>query len=123
MSHTIVVVDDDSITLDIMVSALEDNLDATIYSFTDSRMAKTFLTDPNAGKLDLVISDVMMPGYSGIELLAFMRRQQIKTPVMLVSAEGTREIAVEAKRYGASGFIVKPFKSDDLVKKVSRLLS
>ncbi|MFC3094558.1 response regulator [Alteromonas sediminis] len=122
MSHTIVVIDDDSITLDIIVSALEESLDVTVYSFQDSRMAKSFLTDPKAGRLDLVITDVQMPGYTGIEILAYMRRQQIKTPVMLVSAEGTREVAVEAKRFGANGFIVKPFKTDDLLQKVKTLL-
>ena len=123
MSHTIVVVDDDSITLDIMVATLEAQFDATVYSFTDSRMAKRFFQEHREDSLSLIISDVLMPRYSGMELLAFIRQQKIATPVLLVSAEGTRENAVEAKKFGASGFVVKPFKRSDFIAKVSTYLN
>jgi DNA-binding NtrC family response regulator len=123
MSYSVVVIDDDGITLDVMVSMIEDNFDATVYSFTDGKTAKQFLVGHKDTHLDLIITDVIMPRYTGIELLAFIRREGIKAPVLLVSAEVTRENAIEAKKHGASGYMVKPFTKDDLVSKVKPLLS
>ena len=123
MGYSVVVIDDDGITLDLMVSMIEDTFDATVYSFTDGKTAQQFLSGQKDNQLDLIITDVIMPRYTGIELLAFIRRQGIKAPVLLVSAQVTRENAIQAKKHGASGYMVKPFTKEDLVNKVQPLLS
>src|SRR5258706_11508880 len=71
---------------------------------------------------DVVISDIIMPGVSGIELLRKVRALQPRTLVVLITAFATVETAVEALREGASDYVLKPFKFDDLRFRVRRLL-
>jgi len=71
---------------------------------------------------DVVISDIIMPGVSGIELLRKARALQPRTPVVLITAFATVETAVEALREGASDYVIKPLKFDDLRLRVRRLL-
>jgi len=71
---------------------------------------------------DVVISDIIMPGVSGIELLRKARALQPQKLFVLITAFATVETAVEALREGASDYIVKPFKFDELRLRVRRLL-
>lgn len=63
---------------------------------------------------DLVISDVNMPGLSGIDLLTQLNRQNQETSVLLVTAYSTAEKAVEAMKLGAYDYIAKPFKVEEI---------
>lgn len=58
---------------------------------------------------DLVLSDVMMPGLTGFQLLDVVKQKSPKTPVILMTAFGTIEKAVDAMKHGAYDFLVKPF--------------
>jgi two-component system response regulator PilR (NtrC family) len=71
---------------------------------------------------DLIISDIIMPGLSGVDLLRNARALQPRTPVVLITAFATVETAVEALREGASDYVLKPFKFDDLRLRVQRVL-
>ena len=71
---------------------------------------------------DVVISDIIMPGVSGLELLRKARTLRPRTLVVLITAYATVETAVEALREGASDYVLKPFKFDDLRFRVQRLL-
>ena len=71
---------------------------------------------------DVVISDIIMPGVSGLELLRKARTLHPRTLVVLITAYATVETAVEALREGASDYVLKPFKFDDLRHRVQRLL-
>ncbi len=71
---------------------------------------------------DVVISDIIMPGVNGIELLRKARALHPRTLVILITAFATVETAVEALREGASDYVLKPFKFDDLRFRVLRLL-
>jgi YesN/AraC family two-component response regulator len=71
---------------------------------------------------DLIISDIIMPGLSGVDLLRKARVLQPQTLFVLITAFATVETAVEALREGASDYIVKPFKFDELRQQVRRLL-
>ncbi|HJX16214.1 MAG TPA: response regulator, partial [Candidatus Deferrimicrobiaceae bacterium] len=61
------------------------------------------------GKFDLVITDVKMPGISGIEVLRRIRKTSRDTPVLVITAFGNVDTAVEAMKEGAYDFIGKPF--------------
>ncbi|WP_437753824.1 response regulator [Sorangium sp. So ce1389] len=63
---------------------------------------------------DLVVSDVRMPGRSGMELLAGLRREDWSTPVVLITAFGDPETHAEAYRLGADAVLDKPLDVDDL---------
>ncbi len=71
---------------------------------------------------DLLITDVMMPGSSGLELLAKARQHQPDLRAIIITGFGTMEIAVKALRIGASDFITKPFGIPDLLDATERAL-
>ncbi|MDT0498220.1 response regulator [Algiphilus sp. W345] len=62
-----------------------------------------------------LISDVRMPGMSGLELMEELRRREVRLPIVFVTAHGDVPLAVEAMRRGASNFIEKPFEGETLV--------
>jgi len=66
------------------------------------------------GKFDLAILDMRMPGMAGLDLLAAMRAQKIRTPVIIVTAYSDVPNAVRAIQLGASDFLQKPLRPDDL---------
>jgi len=63
---------------------------------------------------DVVVSDVRMPGLDGIELLARVKAISPETPVVVITAQGTIETAVEAMKRGAFDFLTKPFPGEKL---------
>ncbi len=63
---------------------------------------------------DAVITDITMPGMSGMEVLATVRRRDAHIPVIVITAYGTIESAVEAMKQGAFDYITKPFNRDEL---------
>jgi two-component system response regulator PilR (NtrC family) len=71
-----------------------------------------------ADDYDLIISDIRMPGKSGLEVLKCLRAEHKQTTLILISAYASAETAVEAMRQGAYDFIPKPFKPVDLLSAV-----
>ena len=71
---------------------------------------------------DLIISDIIMPGLGGVELLCKARALHPQTLVVLMTAFATVETAVEALREGASDYFLKPFKLEEIRLRVRRLL-
>ena len=68
-----------------------------------------------ADRADLILTDLRLPGMDGLELLAQLRRQSLLTPVIVMTAFGTVEAAVEAMKAGAVDFLLKPFSLDHLM--------
>ena len=64
---------------------------------------------------DIVITDLRMPGQSGLDLVDEIRRRKMDTTVVVMTAYGSREIAIEAMKHGAYDYISKPFEADELV--------
>jgi two-component system response regulator AtoC len=75
-----------------------------------------------AARFDLVLTDLKMPETTGIELLAEIRAEQPKLPVILITAYGTIQTAIEAMRRGASDYVLKPFDNDNLELVIRRAL-
>ncbi|MGJ4931518.1 sigma-54-dependent transcriptional regulator [Bradyrhizobium sp. HKCCYLS2038] len=70
------------------------------------------------GSFDVVISDLRMDNMCGIELLKAIRRKEPDLPLILVTAYGTVESAVEAMRLGAYDYVTKPFREKDILEKI-----
>jgi len=72
--------------------------------------------------VDVVITDVKMPGLSGIEVLRRVKKLALEVPVLVITAFGNVETAVEAMKEGAYDFIGKPFHRDQLLLSVGKAL-
>jgi DNA-binding NtrC family response regulator len=66
-------------------------------------------------KFDLIVCDCRMPGRSGLDFLAELKRQNSTTPVLMISAFADSETEAEAKRLGAEGLLRKPFRRQEIV--------
>lgn len=73
--------------------------------------------------IDLVITDIRMPHLSGMEILKYVKENQPETPVIVITAYGSIQQAVEALKAGALDYIVKPFDIEELKILVARALS
>jgi DNA-binding NtrC family response regulator len=71
---------------------------------------------------DAIVTDLKMPGMSGIELLGGIGEIDAELPVILMTAFGTIETAVKAMKQGAFDYITKPFEGDELIIAVKRAL-
>ena len=75
-----------------------------------------------AGTFDLILSDVVMPGRSGLELLDDLKKAGVKTPIVLISGQANIEMAVKATKLGALDFLEKPISTDKLLVTVENAL-
>src|SRR5215468_2643453 len=73
-------------------------------------------------KFDLIFSDVVMPGKSGLEFLEEIRNSGVKAPVILISGQANIEMAVRATKLGALDFLEKPLSTDKLLVTVENAL-
>jgi len=74
------------------------------------------------GGPDLIISDVRMPGWTGLDILAGLRKQDWAMPVILITAFGDAETHREADRLGAVTMLDKPFDIEDLIKVATKVV-
>lgn len=110
MKSRILVVDDE-LSMREFISIL---LEREGYEVLTAADAVTALDRLAASQIDLVISDVQMPGLNGLELLAKIRLSSPETAVLLVTAYSTAEQAVEAMKLGAYDYLAKPFKVEEI---------
>ncbi len=75
-----------------------------------------------ADRADLILTDLRLPGMDGLELIRAIRRQNASTPIIVITAFGTVESAVEAMKAGAFDFLPKPFSMDHLMAVVHKAL-
>ena len=71
---------------------------------------------------DLILSDVVMPGRSGLELLEDLKKAGVKTPIVLISGQANIEMAVKATKLGALDFLEKPLSTEKLLVTVENAL-
>lgn len=106
MSERILIVDDEAA----IRQSLEEALGLDGYAAEAAETGEQALAMLTNGAYDLVVTDLKMPGVSGLELLQALRNQGRETPVIMMTAYGDVETAVESMRLGAYDFIQKPFK-------------
>ncbi len=115
----ILIVDDDNELL-VSCSKVLKNGRYDVTTIADSEQAVTAI---ESGEYDLIISDLSMPGMSGMTLLRKAQTVTPEVPFVIFSAYGSVETVVEAMREGAFDFIEKPFKADRLKVVVEKSLS
>lgn len=100
--------------------ALADTLLLAGHDYQAVGCAEDALTAVTREAFSLVVSDVNMPGMDGHQLLALLRARQPQLPVLLMTAHGAVERAVDAMRQGAADYLVKPFEPKALLDLVAR---
>lgn len=101
--------------------ALSESLESCGYKVKVSGSGADALEKFQEDKFEVVITDMRMPGMSGMDVLRGIKKVSSKTPVIVITAYGTVNTAVEAMKEGAADFLMKPFSIDhleSLVKKV-----
>src|SRR5712692_3627558 len=119
MKGRVLIVDDDSS----IVEVLEMRLSAMGLEVTTARNARQALAAVNARPYDVGLFDLRMAPVDGIMLMEHLHERQPRLPVLIMTAHGTIETAVQAVQRGAFDFLTKPFMRDELRTKVSRALS
>src|SRR3954447_22699157 len=76
-----------------------------------------------AGNYDLILLDLMMPDRSGMEVLADIRQRDRQTPVFMLTAYGSVEVAVRALKAGANDYFAKPWDNEKLLIEIDRMIS
>lgn len=114
LKKRILVVDDDATLRQLIAEALS----TCDYHITEAASGTDAIQLIMAGSFDLVITDMMMPGMSGMELLSQIRESKPETPVLVITAHPATNLAVTAMKKGAVDFLPKPFDIDNLIFKV-----
>lgn len=71
---------------------------------------------------DLIVADIMMPFVTGLELINFVRQDMKSSlPIIVISALENDEVVLEAFRLGATDFVTKPFKPNELILRIKRI--
>lgn len=114
--HALVAEDDDELR-----RLLVNSLRAEGFEVTEARDGSellehlgSLLSERAQPLLDLVVTDVRMPGFNGLNILAGLRREAWATPVILITAFGDPKLHAEARRLGALAVFDKPFDMNDL---------
>jgi two-component system response regulator AtoC len=118
VKHAILVVDDEPAQRQLLTGSL--SRDYTVVTAASGLEATQLLSHRS---FDLVITDERMPGMTGIELIRWIRERAPETPVVVLTAYGSVDSAVEAMKLGAEDYLAKPLKSlDELRLVVARVL-
>ena len=107
----VVVVEDD----DGMREAIESQLDAAGFSTTVYGSAEALLASDAVDDALCIVSDLMLPAMSGLELLSELRARGTCPPVILITAHDSPGVRGEAGRRGAAGYLSKPFPGSALL--------
>lgn len=117
-NYSILVVDDETKMRRLLEIMLSD-LGFIVHQAENGAQALQFL---KRHEIDLVITDLQMPHLNGIELLKQLRTAENHVPVIVVTAYGTVETAVQAMKYGASDYILRPFELEAVEASIQRAL-
>ncbi len=117
MPNKILVVDDE----EIIRQSLSFVLNKEGYVVDEAENGKIAYDKLLEDTYDLVITDLEMPGMKGIELLEKVKKVNIQTSVIIITAYGSLDTAISALRNGASDYLLKPIEFDELLIKIRRL--
>nr|MEE4266825.1 sigma-54 dependent transcriptional regulator [Candidatus Krumholzibacteria bacterium] len=118
MSSRILIIDDEAT----IRSSLQEALTLDGYEVEVAEAGEAGLALCHGKKFDLLITDLRLPGVSGLEILSALRNQGNQIPVIMMTAYGDMDTALEAMRGGAYDFIPKPFKLTAIKKQVKAAL-
>jgi DNA-binding NtrC family response regulator len=111
MNPKILLIEDDAST----AASLKKVLCAEGYEVESASRGDTGLELARQNEYSVVISDLRLPGLGGLDLVAQLHTAKPKQPIILMTAHGTTETAIEATKLGACDYLLKPFEADELL--------
>jgi two-component system response regulator HydG len=114
----VLIIDDDQVMCDVLEAALRER-DFEVASRTSPAEGLKLLTEQD---FDVVVTDVSMPGMTGVDLCKRIIANREDIPVLVMTAFGSMETAVAAIRAGAYDFVTKPFETEDFALTLDRAL-
>ena len=120
MAKTVLIVDDSASMRQLVGFALK----SAGYEVVIAVHGKDALEKVNGTKVDMVVTDLNMPEMDGIELIKQLRAKPSNkfTPIVMLTTESQEAKKQEGKLAGASGWIVKPFKPEQLIETIKRFI-
>lgn len=118
--HALVVDDDDGVRYTLVGILEEEGIHVS--QAASAEQALSIFDDPATAEIHLVVTDMRMPGMSGLELLGALRQRPRAPKVVMITAHGSERLAVEATKAGAYDYFRKPFELEELVAVVRRAL-
>jgi DNA-binding response OmpR family regulator len=112
---TILIVDDDDAIRGMLYDLLSDK-----YECNTASMAEEALQYLEVEKYDAILTDIGMPGLTGVELLKRVHANQSATPVILISGKGSEQDPKALMDLGAFAYVTKPFNLDEIEEVVAR---
>src|SRR5262245_53568959 len=119
MKRRVLIVDDDPAILEV----LEMRLAAMGFDVTATPEAHRAMEFATSRRFDVALLDLRMSPLDGIQLMEALHQHQPRLPVLIMTAHGTIETAVEAVQRGACEYLTKPFVRDELLAKIRRALA
>ncbi len=118
MKPRVLVVDDD----ERIAASVRRSLDYAGYDVSVAHDGPAAVAAAGSGDPDLIVLDVMMPGYDGLEVARRLRRAGNNTPILMLTARTTVPDRVDGLEAGADDYLIKPFAHDELLARVRALL-
>jgi DNA-binding NarL/FixJ family response regulator len=115
---TVLIADDHTIVLEGLVSLLKDRFDV-VGAVADGRR---LLDEAARLRPDVIVTDISMPGVNGLEVLRRLKAEQADVKVIVLTMHARAEVATEAMRAGASGFVVKQSAGEELISAINAAL-
>ncbi|MCX5776694.1 MAG: response regulator [Candidatus Firestonebacteria bacterium] len=101
---------------------LEQGLESKNYNITTAANGQEAIGKIKKETFDLILCDIKMPGVGGIEVLKEAKNRNPDTRVIMITGYGEDAAYIDSKRFGATGFINKPFNIDEVVASVEKAL-
>ena len=113
----ILVVDDDEMIRDMLYDLFEEE-----HRCHTAETAERALSYLETGHYDVILTDISMPGLSGVELLGRVRQSQPLTPVIIITGMQDQSLAQGLLKLGAYHFLLKPFRLEEVEASVQRAI-
>ena len=118
MSQVLLIEDDPS-----LLSALRSVHEAEGYRVTHATRGDDGLSLALTGTFDAILTDLRLPGLGGLEVVRRLHEQKPLIPILLMTAHGTTETAIQATKLGAYDYLLKPFEMEELLDLLGKAVS
>lgn len=118
--YTILIIEDDQRLASLLQTGIEEAGYLVLLAYDGEMALRLFKS--NADVIDLVLSDIILPGMSGLELCKQVRKEQPDIPILMLTALGTTDDKLEGFDAGADDYMTKPFDFRELLARIGVLL-